>query len=82
MSIETKTQTASDAEWGRALWDWLREKLPQEAVGLELDREELLQFAAKHGRARKVKFDQEIHGFIDAEPGDEIWWWGDAEEKK
>lgn len=69
--------SASDAEWGRALWDWLREMLPDAGCCLEFDTDDLMRLAEKHGRAKRIIFNPEIHGFVDAEPGDEIWWWGD-----
>lgn len=71
--------SASDAEWGRVLWDWLREMLPYSGCCLEIDTEDLMRLAEKHGRARKVEYNPDIHGggMCDAEPGDEIWWWGD-----
>lgn len=60
---------ASDAAWGRAIWDWLREMLT----------EDLMKLAERHSRARRVKYNPDLHGGIcDAEPGDEIWWWGEA----
>ncbi len=68
-----------DAEWGRVLWKWLRDMLPDAGYCVEFDTEELLNLAKCHGRARKVKYDPDVHGggMCDSEPGDEIWWWGD-----
>jgi hypothetical protein len=74
----SKLKSTSDAEWGRVLWDWLREMLPDAGCCVEFDTEDLMRLAEKHGRARKVKYDPAIHGDIsDVEPGDEIWAWGD-----
>lgn len=75
--LAAATGSASDVEWGRVLWDWLREMLPDAGFCMEFDTEDLMRLAEKHGRAKRVIFNPEIHGFIDAEPGDEIWWWGD-----
>ena len=76
--LPASTGSASDAEWGRALWDWLREMLPDAGLFVEFDTEELMQLAEKNGRARRVKYDPRLHGSIcEVEPGDEIWWWGD-----
>jgi hypothetical protein len=70
--------SASDAEWGRVLWDWLREMLPDAGCCLELDTDDLMRLAEKHGRSKRVKYNPDIHGTVeDSEPGDEIWWWGD-----
>jgi hypothetical protein len=69
---------APDAEWGRALWDWLREMLPDAGCCLEFDTDDLMRLAEKHGRARRVKYEPHMHvGICGADPGDEIWWWGD-----
>ena len=71
-------QVRKEREWGCVLWDWLREMLPDAGCCVEFDTEDLMRLAEKHGRAGKVKYDPAIHGDIsDAEPGDEIWWWGD-----
>ena len=41
--------------------------------------DDLMKLAEKHGRAKRVVFDPEIHGCIEeAEPGSEIWYWGDS----
>jgi hypothetical protein len=70
--------SASDAEWGRALWDWLREMLPDAGCCMEFDTDDLMKLAEKHGRSQRVKYDPHMHGGIcDVDPGDEIWWWGD-----
>ena len=77
-SLTALAGSASDAEWGHVLWDWLREMLPDAGCCLEFDTEELMKLAEKHGRASRVKYEPRIHGGIcDANPGDEIWWWGD-----
>lgn len=70
-------QAKADAQWGRVLWDWLREMLPDAGVCLEFDTEDLMRLAQKHGRAQRVTYDPKVHGELDAEPGSEIWWWGD-----
>jgi len=76
--INLAAGAASDAEWGRVLWDWLREMLPDAGCILEFDTLDLMRLAEKHGRARRVKYDPHRHGEIcDAYPGNEIWWWGD-----
>lgn len=76
--LTAPTGSVSDAEWGLVLWNWIREMLPDADCYLEIDMEELMKLAEKHGRARKVKYDPATHGGIcDVNPGDEIWWWGD-----
>lgn len=67
-----------DSEWGRVLWNWLREMLPDAGCCVEFDTEDLMKLAEKHGRAKRVKYDPRIHaGICDVDPGEEIWWWGD-----
>jgi hypothetical protein len=75
---------STDAQWGRALWDFLREKLPGADLYMEIDTEDLLRLAQEHGRVRKVKYNPDLHGggMCDAEPGQEIWWWGDKYDER
>lgn len=77
------SERTSDAEWGKALWDWIRERLSGGGCFVGFDPEDLMKLAEKHGRARKVRYHPDVHGeFIEAEPGEEIWWWGDDQEGK
>jgi hypothetical protein len=41
--------------------------------------EEVLPLAQQAGLCERVPYDPAIHGEdIEADPGDEIWWWGEA----
>jgi hypothetical protein len=71
------TNVSTDAEWGKALWNYLRDLLADAGCCFEIDPEDLMHLAAQHGRAKKVIYNPAIHGEIDTEPGSEIWWWGD-----
>lgn len=78
MTLSETERLKADAAWGRALWDWIREMLPNAGLCIEIDTEELMKLAEKHAKAKKVKYDPAVHGDnIEAEPGSEIWWWGD-----
>lgn len=69
----------SDAEWGKALWDWITNTLlPSAGILVEFEVEDLMRLAQKHGRAKKVDYDPAVHGPMDGvEAGEQIWWWGD-----
>jgi hypothetical protein len=44
--------------------------------------EDVLPLAEAAGLCGRVKYDPAIHGEdIEADPGDEIWWWGEANAK-
>lgn len=63
------------ARFGEALWQYIIKR------GGDFCRDEIsediLPLAEAAGLCCRVKYDPEIHGdMIDAEPGCEIWWWG------
>lgn len=63
------------AVFGCLIWEWI------EGQGGEFcwreDSEEILPIAERAGLCRRVIYDPVLHGeAIEAEPGDEIWFWG------
>lgn len=63
------------AVFGRLIWGWI------EGQGGDFcwreDSEDILPMAEKAGLCRRVIYDPVLHGeAIEAEPGDEIWFWG------
>lgn len=76
--VAENRKLSAENKWGNVLWDWLREMLSDAGCCVEFDTEDLMQLAAKHGKAKKVKYDPRLHKEIcDVDPGEEIWWWGD-----
>jgi hypothetical protein len=65
------------AQFGKAMWQYI-EKIGGEFCGEEIS-EDILPLAQAAGLCHRVKYDPAIHGSnIDADPGDEIWYWGNA----
>lgn len=65
------------ARFGEAMWEYIA-KLGGDFCGEEIS-EDILPLAQAAGLCCRVEFDPEIHGEgIEADPGDEIWWWGDS----
>lgn len=65
------------ARFGEAMWKYIT-KLGGDFCGEEIS-EDILPLAQSAGLCCRVEYDPEIHGdAIEAEPGDEIWWWGDS----
>jgi hypothetical protein len=65
------------AHFGEAMWRYIT-KLGGDFCGEEIS-EDILPLAQAAGLCSRVKYDPDIHGaIIEAEPGDEIWWWGAA----
>lgn len=63
------------ARFGKLMWEMI-EKIGGEFCWDEWS-EDVLPLAARAGLCCRVKYDPEIHGpGIEAEPGDEIWYWG------
>lgn len=63
--------------FGSLVWDWIRNQ-GGSFTGSECS-EDLLTLAEKAGLCQRVKYDPAVHGEgIKADPGAEIWWWGDA----
>lgn len=64
------------ARFGKAMWEYI-ERLGGDFCGEEIS-EDILPLAAEAGLCCRVPYDPELHGDgIDAEPGEEIWFWGD-----
>jgi hypothetical protein len=65
------------AHFGEAMWRYIT-KLGGDFCGEEIS-EDILPLAQAAGLCSRVKYDPAKHGaIIEAEPGDEIWWWGDS----
>lgn len=63
------------AAFGRAVWDYIRRR-GGEFCEEEIS-EDILPLATWAGLCERVAYDPAIHGDgIDAEPGSEIWYWG------
>jgi hypothetical protein len=63
------------AHFGEAMWRYIT-KLGGDFCGEEIS-EDILPLAQAAGLCSRVKYDPDIHGaIIEADPGDEIWWWG------
>ena len=59
------------------MWQMI-EKLGGDFCGDEWS-EDVLPLAERAGLCSRVIYDPEKHGEgIEADPGDEIWWWGDS----
>jgi hypothetical protein len=64
------------ARFGKAMWEYIT-KRGGYFCGEEIS-EDILPLAEAAGLCCRVKYDPAIHGKgIEADPGDEIWWWGD-----
>lgn len=76
--IAAKVEAKPDpraASFGAAMWKYIT-KLGGDFCFAEIS-EDILPLAQAAGLCGRVKYDPEIHGDgIEAEPGDEIWWWG------
>lgn len=65
-------------QFGRAVWSMIT-KIGGDFCGNEWS-EDVLPLAEKAGLCRRVIFDPAVHGEdIEADPGCEIWWWGESE---
>lgn len=63
------------AIFGEAVWDFIT-KSGIDFCGEEIS-EDILPLARDAGLCDRVPYDPTIHGEdIEADPGDEIWWWG------
>ena len=64
------------ARFGEAMWKFITKK-GEDFCGDELS-EDILPMAQAAGLCCRVEYNPETHGEgIEADPGDEIWWWGD-----
>lgn len=65
------------ARFGEAMWEYIT-TIGGDFCGEEIS-EDILPLAQAAGLCCRVEYDSEIHGEnIEADPGDEIWWWGDS----
>lgn len=63
--------------FGKAVWDHIVDN-GGDFIGSEIS-EDILPLAESAGLCHRVKYNPRIHGEdIDADPGDEIWWWGEV----
>ena len=69
------TETEKLTRFGEAMWDYIVQ-LGQEFCEDEIS-EDILPLAEKAGLCRRVKYDRDKHGDMDADEGAEIWWWGE-----
>ena len=77
MSIDVRTQSEKHEAFGRAMWKLVTEH--EDFCGSEWS-EDALPLAEAAGLCRRVVYDPEKHGDIcEAEPGSEIWFWGEGE---
>ncbi len=66
------------AKFGFAMWKYIT-KQGGDFCGEEIS-EDILPLAQAAGLCCRVEYDPETHGEgIEADPGDEIWWWGESE---
>lgn len=63
------------AAFGKSLWEYIT-KLGSDFCGEEFS-EDILPLAESAGLCRQVEYSPELHGDMEAEPGDLVWWWGD-----
>ena len=64
------------ARFGESMWKFITKK-GGDFCGDELS-EDILPLAQAAGLCCRIEYDPELHGEgIEADPGDEIWWWGD-----
>jgi len=61
-------------KFGTSVWKWI-EKQGSEFCGNEIS-EEVLPLAQAAGLCKQVPYIEELHGDMDAVPGDLIWFWG------
>jgi len=77
------SDTQSDtrhAIFGNLVWQMI-EKMGEDFFGEELS-EEILPLAERAGLCSRVSYDPEKHGRgLEADPGDEIWFWDKTPER-
>lgn len=65
------------ARFGAAVWKHITD-IGGEFCGSEIS-EDILPLAESAGLCCRVEYDPKNHGeIVEADPGDEIWWWGDS----
>ena len=63
------------AKFGKAVWKYITDQ-DGGFCGGECS-EDILPLAQAAGLCRQVEYSPELHGTMEAEPGDLVWWWGD-----
>ena len=63
-------------DFGKAIWEWVRDSGTEFFYAEE--SESILEIAERFGLVRRVNYDPDVHGEIDAEKGDSIWYFGDS----
>ena len=64
------------ARFGESVWKFIKD-IGGDFCGNEIS-EDILPLAEAAGLCCRVEYDPRIHGSeIEADPGDEIWWWGE-----
>jgi hypothetical protein len=65
------------AQFGKQLWDWFKGHYGDQEFVFDEDGEHVMEIAKKYGMAKRVKYNEEIHGHLsECDEGDMIWWWG------
>lgn len=65
------------AAFGEAVWGFITKQ--GSSFHDEEISEDILPLAQAAGLCSRVEYDPEIHGeSIEADPGDEIWWWDET----
>lgn len=62
--------------FGEAIWAWIKSRGGE--IFEHEDSEEIMEIAERHGLAERVIYNPKIHGEIDAEPGNIIWYFGEG----
>ena len=69
------------ALFGEAMWKYITNQ-GGDFCGEEIS-EDILPLAQAAGLCRRVAYNPELHGEgIEADPGSEIWYWGDADSQQ
>lgn len=61
------------AKFGESVWTWIISQYP-DCASEEI--ETMMEWAGQSGLCVRIEYDPKIHGEIDADVGDRIWYWG------
>lgn len=61
--------------FGKEIFEKAGEHLINDNSEMEID--EIMFIAEKFNLVKNVKYDERLHGLMDVDSGDNIWWWGD-----
>jgi hypothetical protein len=64
------------AEFGMLVWEMVRKEVSAGDICEYSDQ--IMYLAEKAGLCFSILYDPDLHREMGAEPGDEIWWWGDS----